>query len=259
MSKMRRRSSGRPEHSLTQISEALSATVPPPADGLWRVGRLPDPVDIPPTPERLVDEGVPLLETNRWDDANGEFSTLYAATSPEACFAETLAMFRPTDVVSRIDAFMDEEPDDGADFELVSGVVPADYIHGRALAHFAVPADRTFIDVDDAKTHAALNAAIPDVPANCGLDRFDRGVLMTQDRRITRRVARHYYDLSQAHDHHACCGIRYESRLDRQYECWAMFVPPLPFDPSQAEVTHLTWSDERLRAAAERLSLTLPE
>ena len=258
MSKMRRRSSGPPERSLTQIDEALSATVKPPAAGLWRVGRLPDPVDVPPTPAPIVNADVPLLETNRWDDAQGQFSTLYCGTTPEACFAETLAPFRPTDVVSRINAFMTEEADEGTDFDLVSGTVPADYIHHRALAHFTVPVHRNFIDIDDAKTHAALNASIPHVPRDYGLQGFDRGVAMTQDRRITRRIARHYYDLSQAHDHHAFCGIRYESRLDAQYECWALFVPPLPFDTAEADVTHLTWSNEHLRAAAERLSLTLP-
>lgn len=243
---------------MTQISVAVTETVSPPSTGLWRVGRLPNPVDVPPAPEALIDDDRPLLETNRWDDSQGDFSTLYCGTTPEACFAETLAPFRKTNVVSRIDLFMKEDPDEGADFDLTSGAVPADYIHSRALAHFNVNESRTFIDIDHPQTHSALNTSLGWVPPKYGFKEFDRGLLMTQDRRITRRVARHYYDLSQASDHHAWCGIRYQSRLDADYECWAMFVPPLPFDPKTAEVTQLTWADERLRAVAERLSLALP-
>lgn len=255
---MRKRSSAQPERSWTLTDAVVSATVPPPEDGMWRVGRLPDPVAVPPTPEALVDDGVPLLETNRFDDSLGEFSTLYCGSTPEACFAETLAMFRKTDVVARIDAFMTEESDDGADFELESGTVPPDYIHRRALAHIPVSTTHQFVDVDDAATHAALNVAIPQVVRDVGLDGFDRGVMMTQDRRITRQVARYYYDLSLAHDHSNMRGLRYESRLSSEYECWALFVPPEPFDPSATTLTQLTWSDKQLRAAADRLSLSLP-
>ncbi|MBI4493450.1 MAG: hypothetical protein HY690_11735 [Chloroflexi bacterium] len=58
-----------------------------PAGVLYRIGRLPDPLDWPP--RELTGEG-------RFDDPQRAFRVLYATALRPAAFVETLARFRPS-------------------------------------------------------------------------------------------------------------------------------------------------------------------
>lgn len=62
-------------------------------DGVWRVGRAPDPLALPdPVPRSLPDK--PGLG-NRFDSPAGTYRTLYFSTTLAGCYGETLARFRP--------------------------------------------------------------------------------------------------------------------------------------------------------------------
>jgi hypothetical protein len=75
---------------------------------------------------------------------------------------------------------------------------------GRALGQGGL-AEEQLVDLSHPDTHHELNTALAGFLA--GLDGFDRGVMMTQDRRITRRVAAYLHAGTNA------IGISYECRF----------------------------------------------
>jgi hypothetical protein len=84
-------------------------------------------------------------------------------------------------------------------------------------------------------------------------------VMMSPDRRVTRPVASFYHHLSRTADEmEATCGLRYESRLAGEWECWSLWEP-LPLDPTTAELETVTSSNPDLISAVEKLGLRLPK
>jgi hypothetical protein len=76
---------------------------------------------------------------------------------------------------------------------------------------------------------------------------------MTQDRRVTRAVARFLYERYAGY----AAGIRYESRLAGGLECWALW-PPAARLLAAADLNPLSPEDPDLIAAAELLDVALP-
>ena len=82
-----------PHRRSSQGADLVSgpAVLHAPSGGLWRVGRGPDPLTVRPvegTRPRLSSGG------NRFDPQS-DYAVLYFGTTLQACFAETLARFRP--------------------------------------------------------------------------------------------------------------------------------------------------------------------
>jgi hypothetical protein len=70
-----------------------------------------DPFSVAPPPEPLPSSDTPVIEGNRWDDAYGKFSSLYAATTAAAAFGETISRYREkADLIAKIDAFLEALP-----------------------------------------------------------------------------------------------------------------------------------------------------
>ena len=76
---------------------------------------------------------------------------------------------------------------------------------------------------------------------------------MTQDRRVTRRVAGFLYE----HYRHEAMGIRYESRLMSDLECWALW-PQAQVAVYDVDVEPISPETPALVEAAERLGVLLP-
>jgi hypothetical protein len=236
-----------------QVSHALAA----PSAGVLRVATGPWPFAFHPPRSPLVDNGLPVLGGNRWDDPRGSFATLYCASSAEGAFAETISRYRDEPgLLDRIDAFLSGPPDDDYDFELRPGHVPEDYFDNRYLGHIGVDADVRFVDVEHADTHTAAGADLRRLLAPCGIRRIDRSVFLHADRRVTRAIARHYWQLAQYPDHHSWRGLRYTSRLASDWECWAIWEPS-PLREGIADVVPVTRTHPALHGAAARLGLTL--
>lgn len=234
-----------------------SRLVPPPDGGVFRVGRALDPFVFRPPRDALPVQAQPVLGGNRWDDPLGQFASLYCATTSEAAFGETIATFRERDgLVDRISAYLNDDPDAEYEFELTPGRVPPDYVADRYLARADVDPDVRFVDVDHPHTHAAAAPALRRLLRDRGLRVVDRGVVFHADRRITRPIARHFWVLAHSPDHRGWAGLRYESRLFSGWECWSLWEPS-PLRPHTFEVHPITRSDPALRAAADRLRLTL--
>jgi hypothetical protein len=199
-----------------------------------------------------------VLTGSRWDDAAGRFTTLYCATTAVAAFGEAIAAFRERPgLLARIDAYLTGPPDAEYDPELPAAVVPADYLSTRLLGHAPTDQGAPFIDVDHVDTHLHASSDSARLLRKLRLPALDRGVLMGQDRRITRTVATYYHRYARVEENRSIRGLRYQSRLDGGWECWAMWRP-LPFVTAAATLTAVTSDNPDLVAAARRLRLRLP-
>ena len=83
-----------------------------------------------------------------------------------------------------------------------------------------VDPDARFIDVDDGRTHRALEkyGGRP-LLKELGVGRIDRGTFLSPDRRLTRCAARELHDLLDG----LAIGLRYTSAMDEDAECWAIW------------------------------------
>jgi hypothetical protein len=224
-------------------------------DTLYRVGRLPNPFVWRPPLFTLVDAPGPH-DGYRWDAPQADFATLYFGGSALASFVETLAYYRPDAAfIARLHAMTsDDEPDDEYDFDLGSGRIPASFFE-RALGRARLDGDQQFVDVDHPHTHAQLTEDLHDLLTAHGHREFDRGVMMTQNRNVTRTIAGHLYGVAGSADANIC-GIRYESRVCSGLECWAVWEH-CSDQLVDREVDPLTPNVPELRQAAELLGLRL--
>jgi RES domain len=227
-----------------------------PAAGYDRVSKNPEPFSPPSAPLPLKWSDTPVLGGNRWDDPRGVFLTLYCSTSEEGAFGETIAPFRKVPGLrARIDAFLTGAPDPAFSPPLTVGAVPADYFDGRYIGHAWSEPAALFVDVDNSTTHVALSILLDRILAALGYQMLDRGLLLGPDRRITRIVAAVCHELANRPP--TACGLRYESRLRGEWECWALWEP-FPFLPLPAEVRPVRKDDPALRSAARKLGIKLP-
>jgi hypothetical protein len=187
-----------------------------PAGGIWRVGRAPNPFAWNrPDP---VDTGDPGCG-NRFDSFHGDYAVVYFGTSPEACFAETLARFRPSPALASLVA------DEWARNHWIRpGNVPADWRDSRILVRAVVPNALPFVDVADADSLEAFRTAprIAQWLTAFGVGDLDLAALVGSDRRVTRLISQWAHD-EESDDGFSYGGIRYISRLGAGYECWAVF------------------------------------
>jgi len=150
---------------------------------------------------------------NRLDVPGG--GVLYAASTAEGAYAETLARFRPT-------AAMRALPRESDEHFMEVGAVPADWRTRRELVRFALEDPLPFIDVDAPATHAFLTQEVPGNLAALGYDTLDVAAVRGRDRFLTRFVAGWAFAQTDSEGRFLYSGIRYGSRLG-DYECWAIF------------------------------------
>lgn len=224
-----------------------------PDEGVWRVGRAPDPlVPADPLPPSLLDQPT---TGNRFDSPTGVYRALYFATLLEGCYGETLARFRPDPAIQ---ALVREEWSE-LGFLLV-GEVPADWRQRRIAAHVQFPAEGRFsdgvqfLDVESLETRESLRTELAPLLAFYGIADLDVATVRGGDRRITRWIGQWAYDARNADGSPRFAGIRYLSRLNSDWECWAVFD-----DVAITEINRrpLLPSDEALRSVADGYDLTV--
>jgi RES domain len=227
---------------------------------LWRVGRPPGVFTwrLPQDRELLASDERPRLEGNRWDDPDGETATLYCATTPLAAFLEVLAQLRSGGegiVAEILQATGEDSPDPRLDPALRAGVLPAEFLADRCLAKASAARGPLFIDMASPQTHNLLGERLPHVLRYLGAHQFDRGVVMSQDRRVTRQIAgflREYAD-SDLRDQGPVAGLRYESRIAAEQTCWAIWQDRLQLSDEQQ--CSITGEHPDLLEAAELLDI----
>ncbi len=256
--------------------------VPPPAGGIYRLGRGDRPFawsqgrtldqTITETLGELDDEDVPiLLAGNRYDDPDNAFLTTYGATEEYGCALEKLAAFRDKqkDYEQQvIEATSEEEPDPEFDLPLLRGIVPADFFDappGSAdlrvvFGHIQLSQDALYVDVEDGRTNEALDRLVDRALLDSfGVDRVDRGLTLSRDRRITRPLAREIHRIARGSDEPpGAVGIRYTSVHDSQVECWAIWETAQRFIQSEPGPYPVDFTSTAIKRAAAHLHLELP-
>lgn len=151
---------------------------------------------------------------NRFDVPGG--AVLYAASTVIACYAETLARFRPT---PRIREKLSDEPG-----FMVIGGVPRDWRLQRSVAEIKVDGALPFLDVEDPGTQDYLSEVLHSRLVALGYtDNLDFSDVCNRDRRLSRAIAQYAYTATDEDSRPVYSGIRYSSRLNPAWECWAVF------------------------------------
>ncbi len=185
---------------------AAREAVPP--DGvLYRLGRLSDPLAWPPRQ---------YTGSGRFDDPLGEFRTLYVVEQRLACFIETLYPFRlPLAVLAARRAVTDaDEPSPP-----LIATLPADWWEKRAIGRLRLDEGLRWLDLRSLDTREALRPAFASLLAHLGLPELDLSAVYGPHRTLTRGIARWAYEWGYA-------GLRYGSRYDEEFNCWAIFERP---------------------------------
>jgi hypothetical protein len=109
------------------------------------------------------------------------------------------------------------------------GDVPADWRQRRLAVHVTFPAQDAFahgvqfLDVEALETREHLRGELGPVLAFYGFTDLDVATVRGGDRRITRWIGQWAYDQRNQAGTARFAGIRYLSRLNTDWECWAVF------------------------------------
>jgi hypothetical protein len=149
----------------------------------------------------------------------GDYHVLYFATLLDGCFGETLARLRPSPALVELAR---------ADWEssgfMPPGAVPAEWRQRRLAVRVTAPADARFLDVEHPDTHRVLERTpLGSVLPVLGLTEIDVSAIRGGDRRLTRLISYWAYQQRDEHGEPLYGGIRYLSRLNSDWECWAVF------------------------------------
>ena len=211
---------------MSQLDDAL-----PKGQEIWRVGRKPDPwkwVDW-----QWATDG---RFSGRWDDAQGQFRTLHAATTLLGCLLEVLAHLRPNrgvggevEAVSAVGNDEDQFPTRRA------GEIDPTWLEVRCAASGTLWG--RFCAVTTSTSLASLRTPFLAQALDLGLDDLDAAALKAPTTRpLTQAIATHIHQM-QDFD-----GVRFASRHGDDLEMWAIFERPTEGRdvPSPPQVTEQT-------------------
>lgn len=245
------------------MSAALTL-VPPPPGGVYRISRAPsDPFDLPEW-DRAGDDGA---FGNRFDDPGAvlgiprqaRYRVVYCATQREAAFGEITARFRlnPRLIQGLTRITDDDEPIEDTLHGIVDpahrdhGLLGHDWLQRRRWGHTIIDSDTLFVDIAHADSLAHLNVVLAPLLDSLNIREFDMSSATGPSRRLTQIASRYLYSQGFA-------GIRYTSRLGRNWECWALFEGRYRHDmgfPSPSST--ISPDDADLAAVAKRFGLSI--
>jgi hypothetical protein len=188
------------------------AVVPAPPGGLWRVARGDNPLAVPAMLPRPGISG-----GNRFDPLTLDYGVLYFGTDLEACFGETLARLRPS--LAMLAVVRDEWEQLGF---MDTGTVAADWRQRRTAVHVELPEDVIFLDIESPVTHGYLRGELALGLSSLGLADLDVSTVRGPDRRVTKMISEWAY-MAGDENRPRFAGVRYESRIQTGWECWALF------------------------------------
>jgi hypothetical protein len=194
-----------------------------PDEGVWRIGRDPDPL----SPSRASGSSE-LSEPgtgNRFDSPTGEYGVRYFATKLEGCYGETLARFRADERLANLIGKEWEE----RGFMSV-GDIPADWRQRRTAVNVRFPNALNprfprgvqFLDIEAVETREAMREDFEPLLAHYHYPDLDMPLVQGRDRRITRYISQWAWE-KRSDESRLYAGIRYLSRLNNKWECWAVF------------------------------------
>lgn len=204
----------------------MPGELPTPTELLFRIGRTPAPLALPPWD---------LVGGGRFDDPRqrARFRVLYTGER-RACFYECLADFR-------------------VDLPGVANQgITAAWLASRRIAAFRLQdpvGERRWLDLTSPHTFFEFRTIFSDELNLLGFTDFDVSAATSEKRLLTQAISLWAYQQSYL-------GIRYITRHAPSLNCWAIFEGA-PFEIRDAG-SRITSSDEDLRAVASEWHLQLP-
>ncbi len=170
----------------------------------------------------------------RWDDAEGNFRTVYAGSSLLGCLLELLADFRVDPLLEDDLGQIVEDPEDAAAFPTgLAGVVDPTWLAARVGATARLTG--RFCAVTAARSLAGLHPVFIGAALQLGLKDFDAAALKdSRARALTQQVASHLYATTTLD------GVEFQSRHGDDLTLWAVFERPGdgPVSPCLTDIHH---------------------
>jgi hypothetical protein len=175
---------------------------------------------------------------------------VYGATTPAGAFGETLARLRPAIDALIVDPNYEEDdepepvtahlagtrdPDDPR-----RGLISAAWRTRREFATTHLDPSLRFVDLASPETLDSLRSDLAMTARPLGLTDIDFGTTLSPNRAFTQECSQYIYQQVDERGRPLYAGIRYLSRLNPAWECWAIF-------------------DERLRHSTVNIASILPE
>jgi hypothetical protein len=183
---------------------------------------------------------------NRFDVPGA--GVLYASTTPQGAFAETLGGFRPSaSLIARL-AARTRGP-----VPATPGEVPREWRQRRRLRGLSTRDALPFVDVEDPRTHLALVRAAPGLLTELGLANLDVATVRGPSRTVTRALARWVFGQTDDRGDPLYSGLRYVSKLG-DFECWAVFEGTAV---TLVEDDSITLRNPELREVAQTFGLVI--
>ncbi|MDQ3896904.1 MAG: hypothetical protein M3326_06590 [Actinomycetota bacterium] len=145
------------------------------------------------------------------------FPLLHRITNLEACFGETLSRYRADPKL----AFIEDEWQKLS--FMARGSVPKDWWMRRTAVRVEVATDALFLDVEALSTRKFLQKELGAVLQLFGVDDLDVAAIRGRDRRVTRLISEWAWHQADPDGRPVFAGIRYLSRIETDWECWAVF------------------------------------
>jgi ribosomal protein L30/L7E len=224
--------------------------ITPPEVPVYRIASALDAVDPISTPSALgrFDLGGNIIERPQ----ERIFLLLACATHTEAAFGEAIAAFRPS-----IEAIARASANNLALSSPKARIIPEQWLRQHRLVVTKLDASLSFVDLEDPQTIEVLRSSpdIAKVATSMGLHDIDHAVLISNNREFTQRIALFIHEQHDESGQPLFAGLRYSSRLNPSWECWALFndrISPLSSSP-----VRINPSNKHLREAARLLNLRL--
>lgn len=162
------------------------------------------------------------------------FRVIYCATTPAGAFGETIARVRPKR--AEIPGLMNVEDDpahpEAGDAYLrglrdpedpTRGVLLANWRLERQLYRTTLDPSLVVVDLAAPETVSCLREELAPLAVASGLDDVDLSTVTGPMPRFTQECARDIYERCDERGRPLFAGIRYLSRLNLAWECWAIF------------------------------------
>lgn len=242
--------------AVSEVAPLSLAIVRAPESPVFRVAKLGrNPFD-PPPPN--------LAGDNRFNDPEARFSVVYCASERAGAFGETIADFRRSiALLEMLAAVEDDEPVDEALFGLLvpghpeRGVVPADWRFKRQIGCTVLSPHLRFVDILAPESMTHLRLHLGSLARRSGFGDVDSStILSATPRSWTQAAARYVYEVQDDVGEPAFAGIRYRSRLNLSWTCWAIFRDRMIDEPGTPQ-TSIDPKDPDLLEAARSLGLCI--
>jgi hypothetical protein len=190
------------------------------------------------------------------------FRVIYCATTTAAAFGETIAGFLPPlHLLAKAERSDDRDIARARAAGLIDpenpryGIVPEWWQVQRQLGQTVLAPVLRFVDLAAGENIHHLRRVLAAIAVDYSLHDFDFGTLIGPERRLSQAAARYIFDQVDDEGEPLFAGIRYVSRLNPAWECWAVFADRMLHQPG--ETKPIFPDDPGLREAAALLGLTI--